>query len=359
MKRLVLVTLALMLAAGVLASCQPPLPPEEAGVTSHIMWGDQTDLQRIVILDKLKAANTDWIRLELGWHWLEQAGPGVYTQWYLERLEFVVTAIRSRGIKVLAVLSGTPAWANGGCGDFCPPDDPDDYASIAGWLAARFQGRIAAWEIWNEPNVGSRWVGVDAVRYTRLLQKAYPAIKTADPAAVVLDGGTPFNNTNWLRQLYDAGARGYFDAHATHPYLEPRDAPPEVPDTGTKTMRHVKAVHDLMVARGDTNKPIWFTEFGWSSHTNTGLNTCELPGVSVLTQADYLTRALQMIARNYPYVKVAFWTSDRDLTVTPPPFDPCGEIVHQNNYGLLRSDLSEKPAFSALKTWATAAAAAR
>ena len=354
-----LLATALVVIAILTGSCHSSTPPPEAGVSTHLTWGSLNDSQRRVILDKLAAAQTDWIRIEIGWHWLERDGPGVYTPWYLDRLEFVVTEATARGMRVMAVLSGAPAWANQSCGNFCPPDDPRDYANIASWLATQFRGRIAAWEIWNEPNVGHWWVGVDAVRYTTLLKYAYSAIKAADPPALVLDGGTPFNNTNWLTQIYNAGAQGSFDVHATHPYVDPRDAAPEVADTGIKTMRHVKAVHDLMVERGDGDKPIWFTEYGWSSHPNQGTYACELRGVTTLGQGDYLTRALQMVARDYPFVTNTFWSADQDLTAPSPPFDPCGEVIHSNNYGLLRSDFSEKPAYSALKNWATAAAAGR
>src|SRR5437667_409485 len=80
-----------------------------------------------------------------------------------------------------------------------------DYAQFAGWMAERYDGdgiddapgspRIAAWEIWNEPNDTQLWPniggGADARkrRYGDLLVAAYQAIKAADPTATVLTGG--------------------------------------------------------------------------------------------------------------------------------------------------------------------------
>jgi len=54
--------------------------------------------------------------------------------------------------------------------------------------------------------------------YTMLLAAAYPAVKVADPTAIVVLGGLSKNDYDYLAQLYAAGARGYFDTVAVHPY---------------------------------------------------------------------------------------------------------------------------------------------
>ena len=52
-----------------------------------------------------------------------------------------------------------------------------------------FAGQVAAYEIWNEPNVSAFWSPTPSTAaYVNLLKAAYPAIKAADPSAVVLAG---------------------------------------------------------------------------------------------------------------------------------------------------------------------------
>ena len=53
-----------------------------------------------------------------------------------------------------------------------------------------------------------------------------------------------------------------------------------------------------MLAYGDA-KPMWLTEFGWST-------TSDSWGVSAQTQADYLLRAYRMLEQD-SYVQVAIW----------------------------------------------------
>ena len=64
-----------------------------------------------------------------------------------------------------------------------------------------------------------------------------------------------------------------------------------------------REIRKSMLARGD-DKPIWFTELGWSTSTQ----EC---GVSEATQADYLTKAFKLAAQD-SYVQVAFWYNFRN-----------------------------------------------
>ena len=105
-------------------------------------------------------------------------------------------------------------------------------------------------------------------------------------------------------------------------------------------LTHVPAVRDVMARNGDGAKPIWFTEFGWSVHDNRPDSPPWQRGVSPAEQAAYLTRALGLIGSRYPYVERAFWYKD----AARPEED---EV--QAGYGLLRADLTPRPAYTALK----------
>jgi len=310
------------------------------GVQFHATWSDYTDTQRVAMLDKLASANIRWVRIDIGWTSLEPA-KGQYDAYHVGILDRVVAAANARGIKVLGTLWRTPAWANGGRSVTTPPTNAADYASIARWVAARYRGKIAAWEVWNEPNLASFFVNADPVAYAALVRAAYPAIKSGDPGAVVVAGSVSQNDTAWLARMYDAGVQGAFDVLSTHPYPGPSDASPDSPDDGKKwTVDHIGAVHDLMVARGDGTKKIWATEIGWSVHANTGTEANWDRGVTEQQQADYSMRALDLFAARHPYVTNVFFYNERDKATGK---------VHQDGFGMLRRDMSEKLLFGRLR----------
>ena len=315
------------------------------GVQFHGMWSKYTDAQRADVLAKLKAAGTQWIRLDLGWAMLQPTSAGSFDLgWGVPFTDSVINMIHADGFHLLVTFWRTPGWANGNAGETTLPTHPADYANAIQWAAARYAGKVDAWEVWNEPNEPYSMTGTDPAAYAALLRAAYPAVHAGDPAAQVVFGGPSENDAPWIARAYAAGIHGSFDVMATHPYMGPSDAAPETPDDGTiYKLTHVAAVHNLMTQYGDGAKPIWFTEFGWSSHANTsGMANWEL-GVSPQTQGDYLVRTLQLLKTSYPYVTNAFWYEASDQNT--------GTTANIDNYGLLTSTFTPKPAYGAVQTY--------
>jgi plastocyanin len=347
-RRLALGLTAAALAAGLvpfvpgLAAAQPSGIPT-FGVQFHASWSSYTNAQRILVLDKLQAAGVTWVRIDMGWASIQEHGRGEVSDWYVERLDFAVDAARDRGMKVLGTLWGTPSWANGGRSPNAPPLDPADYAWAANWVASHFRGRVAAFEVWNEPNSTRFWTGTTA-RYVDVLRVAYPGFKAGDPNVKVVLGGPADQDTEWIGRVYEAGAKPYFDVMGMHAYMSPSDLPPET-DNGTRwTLAGVSRVLDVMKAHDDGSKEIWFTEYGWSSHPNTGSEQNWDRGVTQAQQADYLVRSLRYLGTYRPYVTQVFWYEERNET---------SGGVHEDNFGLLTSDLVEKPAYAAAKAFLT------
>ncbi len=313
------------------------------GSQFHCNWSNYTDAQRGAVLDRLAGAGVTWTRIDIGWDAIQPQRGARLSSWHIDLADRCVDMARARGLRVLGMLHMTPGWANGEQGTNVPPTDVGDYAWIAGWAARHFRGRIAAWEVWNEPNLADFWAG-DVVDYVALLRAAYPAFKQGDPQARVVFGGVAYNDDAYIRKAYAAGAKGSFDVLATHPYQGRGDLRPEAPDDGTIwRLSHLPAVRKVMVANGDGGKPIWFSEFGWSAHGNwSGIPSWQR-GVSLQLQARYLVRALEYIKR-YPYVTQTFWYAERNRT---------DSNVQANNYGLLYRDLTPKPAYHALQDYLT------
>jgi polysaccharide biosynthesis protein PslG len=97
-----------------------------------------------------------------------------------------------------------------------------------------------------------------------------------------------------------------------------------------------------MKVNGDGDKPIWFTELGWSSHPNTGDEPNWDRGVTPQQQADYAIRAIQLVRSRYPYVTNMILYNERNRAT--------GD-VQLDNYGILHRDLSEKPVYTALRSY--------
>ena len=315
------------------------LDPEVA-VQWHGMWAFYTDEQRETVLGQLRQSNIHGLRMDVSWAMLQPTSGTAFDPWGVGFLDRVIGMINSHGITPLITLWLTPGWANGNRGERVPPTNPADYAKVARWAANRYAGRVGAWEVWNEPNSNDFFVGANPVVYTRLLQAAYPAFKAGDPAAEVVFGGTQYNDDVWIGKCYDAGVRGYFDVMSTHSYQSPSNQSPLTPDDGTKyKFTHVVAVRNLMVARGDGNKSIW-TGMGYSTHVDPPDTPTWFRGVSEVTQAIYLNQAVNLIRERWPWVGKFGWYTTRD--------EDQGQNYHERHYGLLRADLSIKPALTAL-----------
>jgi hypothetical protein len=130
-----------------------------------------------------------------------------------------------------------------------------DYADAAKWVASRWGSYLGGLEIWNEPNhVDSSgeagfWKTSDqAGDYVRLLQAAYPAVKSAMPTLPVVGGSLVYSDGFFLQALYDKGIKGYFDAFAIHPYTAAA-SPYEVPKGGDDRPLLVHQGHPMVKGR--------------------------------------------------------------------------------------------------------------
>jgi polysaccharide biosynthesis protein PslG len=325
-----------------------------AGVQFHCPWSSWTDSDRAAVLDKMWAAGLRWVRIDIGWSSLEKA-PGVFDKYGIGLSDKCVSMSTSRGFHVLVTLWRTPPWANGNRSVYTPPTNPNDYGDIAQTLAARYDGthgvgKVDAWEVWNEPNQSQYYTGT-AAQYVALVQASYARFHAGDPSALVVAGGPAGNSTGYINELYANGLTGAsFDVISVHPYQARSNNPPEVADPspgvygtpGDWYMSHTPTLHQLMAAHGDGAKPIWWTEFGWSTCVNAGTNNWQLC-VSEATQADYLVRALKLAKASYPWVTNAFIYDARD--------DAANLASHSDNLAILHNDLTPKPALSALAAY--------
>lgn len=313
----------------------------DVGVQFHGTWTRYTESERVEILDHLRDTGVTTVRMDVSWLMLQPVDRDSYDEWGTAFVDHLIALCNDRGITPLITLWQTPGWANGYAGDLVLPHDVADYARVAQWAAARYTDKVAGWEVWNEPNSPAFLVGADPVAYTRLLRAAYPAFHAGYPDTTVVFGGVEYNDDEWVARAYAAGAQGYFDAMSTHPYMGVANLPPDTPDDGTKwTLMHAAAVRDVMIANGDGDKSLWFTEFGWSTHDNRSNTPNWDLGVSEEVQAQYFTDTIELIRSSMPWVGKVYWYSGYDAADD--------EVGHIENYDVLRLDLSPKPIVKAM-----------
>jgi hypothetical protein len=322
------------------ASKPTVLDGREIGVSLYgsILEWPRTTLERD--LDRVKAMGATWVRVPLNWVTIEMHGKG-RLEW--ARPDVVVQEANERGLRVLGVVSYTPQWARpAGRPGTDPPTNLDDYARFVGALAQRYGPRgVHHWEIWNEPNIDATWTPKpDPARYTAMLKKAHSAIKRADRRAVVLTAGmSPAWNApdgsqiapaTFISKVYANGGRKAFDAVAHHPSTFPHRS---TYAASWSAFQQTPDMYAVMRANGDRTKRIWASEIGFP----TGRSSA---AVSDQSQAKYLVESLRSWT-GFKFSGPVFVYSLRD--------EGADKWDHFQNFGLLRTDGTPKPAYTAIR----------
>jgi hypothetical protein len=282
-----------------------------------------------------RAAHARVVRAEVPWSALEPTIANQTDPRALAFLDRLMSDAAAAGIRVIATADSTPCWASSapaallrkcrpgreGKANAWPPLEPSAYARFVAFLATRYGTRLAAIEIWNEPDQANEdyFAGPEKPRrYAAVLRAAYPAIKLANPSVPVLAGSLVGANGVFLRALYAAGIKGYYDGLAVHFYTLP--------------LASLRAIHEVQLANGD-DKPLWLDEFGWSSCWPRRKVEQEQGCVSAGVQAANITSVFRSLART-PYVAAYVLYGLQDGT---------GE-----SFGVLNVAGRRKPSFTAL-----------
>ncbi len=302
-------------------------------------------------LNLMQAAGVKALRMDVQWALIEPTTKGTYSQSYLSTLDYAVNGSKSRDIKVLMTVDRTPNWANKNQGEFVPPSNDNDYADFLVFLIKRYSGKVNDFEIWNEPNQSQFWVNPNPTRYTALLKTAYLAAKAVNPGVNILGGSisnTTSIGTDFLKGLYSAGAKPYFDVLSQHIYGDPPAHGNMDPETLFDTL--TTTILPIMQNNGDSGKKIWITEHGY---TTALANSSHPAGVTESVQADYLTRAyskaktISQIDSLYyfSWMNGSNWNTGCNCAVTDP-------YNLEQNYGIVKVDDSQKLAYQSYRNMA-------
>lgn len=250
----------------------------------------------------------------------------------------IYAADLSRGVRPLLILMYSPDWT-WRRGIRCARDEQCLYppsrrgfgalARVAKRLVRRYP-EMAAIELWNEPNLEAFWhSGPDPEHYAKMLGVVDRAVRRAGSDIPVLAGSLSnapdvadipgLSPAEYLRRMYEAGARGSFDGLSIHPYPHGRDLAP--------MYRMLTETLDLR-ARFRDRTPVWVTEIG---ETTTAW-------VSPDEQAVYLTYLTETLSARREIAAVLLHT------LMEPPFGD----TFETGFGIVRQDGSVKPAYCAL-----------
>ncbi len=305
-----------------------PTPPEAEPTTVEAAAASAQPMQfGYVLYTQPAAANADSaLLIALNAQWA-----GVHAYWNAIQptpdtfdyapLDAIVNALTGRGLRVLLTVSRAPAWARSSQQEYGAPDDFETFAVFMSNLAARYAGRIAAYEIWHEPNLRREWNSavhpLGAQSYAALLQTAARAIRQTDPAAQVIsaglaptgidDGFNAVNDRRFLYELLAAGVAGQIDGIGIHPFGFA--APPDFPccDAPEGVLSHygdpafyfssqLAAYRAIIAPHGSI--PLWVTAFGWGVATDESSaprNAAYLAYNTREEQAAYTIRAIEIL----------------------------------------------------------------
>ena len=271
---------------------------------------DQAAIERD--LDLAQQLGVDWVRQRFPWSEIEPQ-QGV---WRWEPYDRIVDAAQARGLRLIAVLDTSPAWARATEIATSAPRRNEDYAAFVAAFVARYRGRVGYVQVWDQPNVRPNWgeQWVSPVDYVALLKAAYTSAKQADPAVRVLAGGLAptiaddqwnLNDITYLRRMYAAGARGYFDILAAKPYGFWSGPDDRRVDAGVLNFSRLVLVREVMTGNGDGEPPVWAVETGWNA-LPAGWTGRPAPwgSDSADKQAQRLDAALQRARQEWPWLDV-------------------------------------------------------
>ena len=345
---------------------QPP-PPEDCppsrmenryGVVAHLSWRflyDEMEMTRAV--EMMEAAGIGWVRLNWSWKDMQpEAGdPFNYTQF-----DLAARLTAENGIQLMPILFSIPAWAGTAPpeliaekGSLAPvdryrPADWETWRTYVQNVVERYDGdgiddapgspRISHWEVWNEPNIALYFPPApNAQEYLDLLKLTHDTVMQADPTATIILGGmagTGVNEegTGFIQQLYDLGAADYFDVVSIHIYVYPGEGAVEA------VQERVAFTRAVMDDHGDSEKPLFLSEIGWSDAPNAW-------GQPTVPQEDIAAFLREVYTAPLP-ADVIFWYNFRNI------FDDSADVEH--NFGLVYNSFAPKPAYLAYQEVAAA-----
>ncbi|MGD8583947.1 MAG: cellulase family glycosylhydrolase [Chloroflexota bacterium] len=339
----------------------PTLARDQMGLQIHLHREDQA-----AIVAQLGELGVGWVKTQISWKLFQPGPERVDEELFAELDDFIALAVEN-DLQVMLGVAKAPEWSRPTTELDGPPSDYGLFQQFMTMLAGRYQGRVAAYELWNEPNLQREWNGapLSAAALVDLVRAGAAGVRGADPQAVLIsaapattgvnDGLIAIDDRQYLGQMLAAGVANVVDAIGAHPYGWANP-----PDSSVHDAEHVTSSHNdhpsfyfadtlddyrrILEEAGYGEVPIWVTEFGWGSYDGLGRQPPEGQGymaeVSEPQQAIYTRRAFVMAQERSGIGPLILWNLNFGPTF--------GADFIESSYSLLRPDGTKRPVYQAL-----------
>ena len=257
-------------------------------------------------------AGVNWVRDRLNWGEVEprrgefKSAP--------TRYDVSAEAQSRAGLQVLQVNHSSPRWAAESPKRF--PEDLRDVFNFYREMAHRWRGTVRAFEPWNEADI-PMFGGHTGAEMAALQKAAYLGLKAGNPEGIVGQNVFASHNVAQLEDLRDNAAAPYFDTFNLHHY--------EAFDSYPRLYADFRAV--------SAGKPLWVTEAArpvkWSDDRSKEPSDADL--------REQAERLVKTFALGLHEGAAAFFYFVLPHYVEGP-----------TQFGVLRADLTPRPAFVSL-----------
>lgn len=264
----------------------------------------------------IRRAGFPWVRERLSWGEVEPER-GVF---HWGKYDRTADEAAQRGIRVYQIFHSIPGWARVDGNWKAYPDDLRDVFNFARAAAEHFQGRVQAWEVWNEADIAafSEELGDE---YAAFHKAAALGFKAGDPAVRVLMVSLAMGPGQFVEDIFRSGIAPYTDVYNWHIYASPPDY-----------VARARAHHAVRARYGIADRPNWLTEAGIPLRDQGG-------GLSPEDER----RQAEFIPRSFVYSLAS--GVDKHFWFVFPYY-----LENGIDFGSLNPDLTPKPGYVALAT---------
>lgn len=303
------------LALGVVADHSTVAPTDSRlNVDGAISWlSRREDFEELAQM--LRIAGVGWVRERFSWGQTEpQKGTVDWRQY-----DASADAYAKAGVRVYQIFHDSPGWTHPDNKATRNPADLRDVYTFTKRVAEHYKGRVGAWEVWNEPDIGF-WPDLGDT-FAGVQKAAYLGFKAGDPELPVLMASFCRGVCSFDENLLESGIKDYFDIFNWHIYA----APETYPGTLGKYL-------ELLRKYGCADRPVWLSE--------AGIRLVATEPGGELNPADERKQA-EFVPKSFAYTLAA--GTDKHFFFVYPYY-----LENGVQFGALRKDLSPRPGFIAI-----------